>query len=309
MTPLLSNIKILDLSHRLPGPYAGMILSKLGAEVIKLEDMTFQDPFKSGLFHQFDPSFESWYQELNQTKKIITLDFNQASDIEKIHQLVSQVDGIIMGLPTKIQMALNLSSEQIKGLKKPLAMVDMKASKDKMPAMHDLNAMAEIGILKLYLQDFKAQKIVPPPFLPFLGASFGHNVATQLISAILKSKLENSSVSVSAYMFDDCQELYQPFYSKDLQESGRTRFLHNGAYPCYCIYQLKDGHYAALAAVEEKFWEILVKNLNLPLPKEARFDTKLESFEAVADVFLTLSSKELAEFIKMHDACLSLIKI
>ena len=46
----LEGLKIIDLSHRLPGPLCGKILVDLGAEVIKIEDHVFQDPFLSGLF-------------------------------------------------------------------------------------------------------------------------------------------------------------------------------------------------------------------------------------------------------------------
>ncbi len=63
-------LKIIDLTHRLPGPLAGKILCDLGHEVIKIEDEKHKDPFLSGMFSSFDESFEDWYKELNQQKKI-----------------------------------------------------------------------------------------------------------------------------------------------------------------------------------------------------------------------------------------------
>ena len=59
-------IKILDLTHRLPGPLAGMVLSDLGYDVIKIEDEKHKDPFLAGAFSDFDDSFEDWYRVLNQ---------------------------------------------------------------------------------------------------------------------------------------------------------------------------------------------------------------------------------------------------
>jgi crotonobetainyl-CoA:carnitine CoA-transferase CaiB-like acyl-CoA transferase len=50
----LTGMTIVDLSHRLPGPLCGKLLNDLGANVIKIEDHIFQDPFLSGLFAQFD---------------------------------------------------------------------------------------------------------------------------------------------------------------------------------------------------------------------------------------------------------------
>ena len=60
---MLKGIKIIDFSHRLPGPLAGKILSDLGAEVIKIEDETHKDPFLSGMFSHFDESFKIWYDK------------------------------------------------------------------------------------------------------------------------------------------------------------------------------------------------------------------------------------------------------
>ena len=59
---MLEGIKILDFTHRLPGPLAGKILSDMGAEVIKVEDIKHKDPFLSGMFSEFDQSFENWYE-------------------------------------------------------------------------------------------------------------------------------------------------------------------------------------------------------------------------------------------------------
>ena len=65
---MLKGIKIIDFTHRLPGPLAGKILADLGAEVIKIEDVKHKDPFLSGMFSSFDQSFENWYEELNKKK-------------------------------------------------------------------------------------------------------------------------------------------------------------------------------------------------------------------------------------------------
>ena len=68
-------LKFIDLTHRLPGPLAGKILCDLGYEVIKIEDEQHKDPFLSGKFSEFDNSFEDWYKELNQQKRLVRLNF------------------------------------------------------------------------------------------------------------------------------------------------------------------------------------------------------------------------------------------
>ena len=85
---MLKGIKIIDFTHRLPGPLAGKILTDLGAEVIKVEDIKHKDPFLSGMFSVFDASFEDWYEELNKGKKIIRLDFKATDIKEQIKEIL-----------------------------------------------------------------------------------------------------------------------------------------------------------------------------------------------------------------------------
>jgi alpha-methylacyl-CoA racemase len=306
MRNILNGIKIIDLSYRLPGPYAGMVLSQLGAEVIKIEDHTFTDPFLNGFFAKFEASFINWYKELNQNKNILRFDFNNPEDLLKIKQLVAEADGLIMGLPEKQQVALGLTGQNLNTLNN-LSMIEMKASQCRMPTMHDLNAMAETGLLKLHIQEFQDRDYIAPPFLPFFGATFGHMVATTMLALLIKNKNKKHFQHEICYLYDDCKALYEPFYSNDLRQTNTTKFLHNGAYPCYCIYRLGDGHYVALAAVEDKFWDILTQKLSISLPGLKRFDTSKESFQVVASVFHSHTKSSIEQFIAQNDVCLSLI--
>lgn len=306
MRNILSGVKIVDLSYRLPGPYAGMVLAQLGAEVIKIEDHRFTDPFLNGFFAQFEASFVDWYKQLNQNKKIMRFDFNHPHDLLQIKEIISQADGLIMGLPEKQQVSLGLAGDDLKHYAH-LSMVEMKASQGRMPTMHDLNAMAETGLLKLHIQEFQDRDYIAPPFLPFFGATFGHMVATTMLALLIKNKNKTQFQHEVCYLYDDCKALYEPFYSNDLRQTNTTKFLHNGAYPCYCIYRLGDGHYVAVAAVEDKFWDILSQKLSISLPGLKRFDTSKESFEKVAAVFHSHTKSSIEAFIAQNDVCLSLI--
>jgi len=306
MRNILSGIKIIDLSYRLPGPYAGMVLASLGAEVIKIEDHTFTDPFLNGFFAKFEASFINWYKELNQNKKVLRFNFNNAEDLKQIKQLIAGADGLIMGLPEKQQSALGLSSNDLR-TNDQLCMIEMKASQGRMPTMHDLNAMAETGLLKLHIQEFKEQSFIAPPFLPFFGATFGHQVATTMLALLVKHQKHALFQHEVCYLYDDCKALYEPFYSQELRQSQTTKFLHNGAYPCYCICRLGDGNYVAVAAVEDKFWDILSQKLSISLPGLKRFDTSKESFQVVAQVFQSHSKSSIEQFIAQNDVCLSII--
>ncbi|MEE2743884.1 MAG: CoA transferase [Bdellovibrionota bacterium] len=301
---LLEGLTFLDLSHRLPGPLAGNLLGGLGARVIKVEDKFYQDPFNDGLFSKMDDAFKDWYKGLNNKKEILKLDFSNNEDHRSLKKLVQTSDGIIMGLPPKVRQKLELSDEDLKELNKPLAVIELKASKSRKNFMHELNALALTGLLKLYVNGRK-EDFIRPPFLPFSGIAFGQKVGMDLLAGVLKSKREGKAIFITTYLFETAQEVFSPFWPPALQEKKRAKFLHNGLYPCYCIYRTKDGKYVALAAVEKKFWAQFCEIFDFSM--EDRFDTSENAFKIVSQKLGGYTQKEIKNKIKGHDICLSLV--
>jgi len=302
---MLEGIKILDFSHRLPGPLAGKILADLGAEVIKVEDLTHKDPFLSGMFSDFDRSFEDWYEELNKNKKILRLDFKSPEIKNEISKLLENAQGIILSLGPKLKSNLGLNDEDLKD--KPLALVELGASSTHNKAMHDLNALAISGYLSLHVAD-KNDPIVDPPFMPVAGISFGQQVATQLLANIIQVQKTKQFVKSNSYLHDSTDSILHPFWSKNLRDQKKTKFLHNGAYPCYSLYRTSDGHYVAVAAVEEKFWSDLKDLFSIDLPVERRFDRGPEAFHKVSAVFAKLSSDEIERRSQNKELCISIVR-
>lgn len=301
----LSGMRIIDLSHRLPGPLSGKILCDLGAEVIKIEDHEFQDPFLSGLFAKFDSSFISWYENLNSKKKVQRFDFNDPNDQDKIHELVKSADAVIMGIPFKTRQKLKITDAELT-LKKPFVLIELLASRREKKSMHDLNAMAMTGLLSLYVAN-KTEAIIDPPFLPIAGISFGHKGATDLLAAFILATKKNETQFVKTYMDEVTEELLGIFWPKADREQNRTRFLHSGIYPCYSLYQTKDNKYVAVAAVEEKFWLRLceVFEIKTELDRFHHSDDKL--FKTVSQTMKNLTQSQIAGLIEKEDICVSII--
>lgn len=301
----LQGMKVIDLSHRLPGPFCGKILSDLGATVIKIEDHKFQDPFLSGLFAQFDSSFISWYENLNQEKTISRFDFNDEVDQEKIHKLVTNADAVIIGIPDKTREKLKITDKDL-SLKKPMVVIELLASRHEKKSMHDLNAMAMTGLLSLYVAG-RTEKIINPPFLPIAGISFGHKAATDVLAAFIKSMRSNETQFVKTYLDEVTEELFGIFWPKADRILGRTKFLHNGIYPCYSIYQTKDAKYVALAAVEEKFWLRFSEIFKIDTTHDRFYHKDQTLFNQIARKLGSFTQAEIAKIIKDEDICLSVI--
>lgn len=304
---VLSKKLIIDFSHRLPGPLAGKILADLGFEVIKLEDETHKDPFLSGFFADFDKSFENWYHELNKKKKIHRFDFKDEQSKKIISDYLNRATGLILSVGDKLANRLGLTDEELKKNYPHLAVVKLEASKSGLQAMHDLNALAMTGVLNLYLQG-NTDDIVDPPFLPFAGIGFGQQVATTLLAAVIQNQITHKTIITTSYLFESINEIYKCFWPETLRGQGQTKFLHNGAYPCYSIYRTKDGAYAAVAAVEDKFWEDLSTLYSISLSGQNRFNTDQESFNKVSQVFLSMTSHEIEAKLGGKDLCLSIVR-
>ena len=302
---MLKGIKILDFTHRLPGPLAGKILSDLGAEVIKVEDHKHKDPFLSGMFSEFDQSFENWYEELNRNKKIVRLDFKDPNIKTEIKKLLDGAQGLLLSLSPKLKVSLGLDDESLKSLN--IAVVDLEASSTHNKAMHDLNALAISGYLSLHVAH-ETSEIVSPPFMPVAGIAFGQQVATQILANIIEAGRTKGFVKSASYLHDTADSILGPFWSKELRDQKKTKFLHNGAYPCYSLYRTKDGQYVAVAAVEDKFWTDLIQTFGINLPLERRFNTSEESFNAVATVFAKLTSDEIESMSLNKELCLSIVR-
>ena len=99
MTGALENIRVLDLSRVLAGPYCTMILGDLGAEVIKVES-----PGGSDETRKWGPPFKNavsaYYLSANRNKKAITVDLKSEDGVEIIKQLIRESDVIINNFKT-----------------------------------------------------------------------------------------------------------------------------------------------------------------------------------------------------------------
>lgn len=303
---LLEGFRILDFSHRLPGPLAGHVLSLLGAQVIKIEDKKFGDPFENGSFSTFDESFSAWYKGLNRHKEIVKIDFNSPEAKNEILNLLKICDGIIVSVPEKIQEKLGIDTKTLTDLKLPLAKIELGASLEHKVSMHDLNALSMAGILGMHIAG-RNDDIIDPPFLPTSGIAFGQNVATQLLASILKAKKTQNFCFSQCYIYETARDILGLFYPASVKSQRNNKFLHNGAYPCYSIYRTKDNHYVALAAVEEKFWEDFKKTFSIDIETKDRFNTDQATFFKISSVMTNLNISEIREKIKDKDVCLSVI--
>jgi crotonobetainyl-CoA:carnitine CoA-transferase CaiB-like acyl-CoA transferase len=89
--PPLKDIRVLDFTIMLAGPYASMMLGDCGAEVIKVErPKTGDDTRHIGPFSSNDPEHQAggFFLSIGRNKKSITIDLKRPKGVEIVKELV-----------------------------------------------------------------------------------------------------------------------------------------------------------------------------------------------------------------------------
>lgn len=291
---LLEGLSILDLSERLPGPFSTFILHKLGANVTKLENADRGgDIFQGDEAKKYYPNFIDWYHNLNHSKEINMISFDtQQSKLE----LAIKKSDIILRPDNRFFNDLfkdhTLSSQQV--------IITLAGGKAQWKSIHDLNALALTETFSIHLEQNTGL-----PYLPFAGLGFGQFLATAMLAAWIKCLKTQTSVSETFYLQDYCIHILDIL--KTNHTSRPKKYLHNGLYPCYNVYQTQDKTFICLAALEEKYWEKLLEIFEFNLSLTDRFDTSGKIFCYLKDSFAKYSANDIMAKIKDQTICLTLV--
>jgi len=108
MSKPLEGIRVLDLTHMLSGPYAGMILADLGAETIKVEPLAGEGT-RALLAKDPRHSFKgmgAYFLTLNRNKQSVCIDLKSEQGLAVFHDLVREADVVLdnfsAGVPQKL---------------------------------------------------------------------------------------------------------------------------------------------------------------------------------------------------------------
>lgn len=112
MTTPLTNLRVLDASRVLAGPFCGQVLGDLGAEVIKIERPGSGDETRA-----WGPPFlgelSAYFLSCNRNKRGITLDLSQPEGLDVFYQLVERSDILLENFRAASAAKLGLDSEQL----------------------------------------------------------------------------------------------------------------------------------------------------------------------------------------------------
>lgn len=146
----LHGLVVLDLSHILAGPYAGMVFGDLGATVIKIENPNGEDIRRTPPFVQGESMA---YQMANRNKESLALDLSQPEGAAVFRRMVSQADVVIENFRVGTMARLGLDYPRLAQINPRLVMVSISGFGQTGPYAQrkglDLIAQAMSGIMSI----------------------------------------------------------------------------------------------------------------------------------------------------------------
>jgi alpha-methylacyl-CoA racemase len=255
----LNGIKVLEFSGIGPGPYCGMLLADLGADVIRLSRVS-----EKGAHNKFDIH--------NRSKRTIVADLKNPNAIKEIKKLIQEVDVIFEGFRPGVMEKLGLSPEECFKLNKSLVYGRMTGWGQDGPmssqAGHDINYISLSGALNA-IGDQNSNPSIPLNLVGDYGGG-GMMLAMGILAGVISSSKTGKGQVIDSAMIDGSLSLMSFFYS--LKEMGiwkderQSNFL-DGAAHFYDTYKCSDNKYIAIGSIEPQFYEILLDKLELTDPK------------------------------------------
>ena len=325
MTLPLDGIRVIDLSRMLPGPYCSMILSDLGAEIIRVEDPKFAYSNPPPFFQKGTYRESAFNAIIMRNKKSITLNLKKEKAREIFYKLVKTADVVLETFRPKVVNKLKVDYETLSKINKSIIYCSLTGYGQNGPyeqiAGHDLNYVGLSGMLHLNrerlamgCEDQERIPIVPGLQAADIG---GGLVATiGILGAIMERDKnperlgQNIDISMLDSVFSFLPMQAAINFTDEYNKSKSEFFLH-GVFPFYNVYKTKDNKFISLGIVEMKFWQDLCKALgrdDLKLKQMAQGEEREKVFKELEKEFLKKTRSEWYEILKDYDACAMPVK-
>jgi CoA:oxalate CoA-transferase len=276
MSGPLHGIRVLDLSRILSGPFCTMLLSDLGAEVIKVERPGEGDPAR--MLAPFVGEDSAYFISVNRGKKSITLNLAIQEGQKVLRDLVPHFDVLVENFVPGTTARFGLDYEHLKQLNPRLVYASISGfgqdgPSAKRPAL-DIIVQAMGGMMSVTGQPGG------PPLRP--GASLGDSVAGVFCALAVVSALWQRQSSGGGQYIDmsmlDCQvtmlenAFARYFASGKVPMATGTR--HPSAAPFQAYHGSDDDFVVALITNDIGTWQRLCLAIGLPdLAADQRFQT------------------------------------
>ena len=295
----LAGYRIIELAGIGPGPFCGMMLSDMGAEVIRVERPP-KDTRRP-------------LDVLVRNRKSLAVDLKRPEGVEAVLRLCEGADALFEGFRPGVTERLGLGPDDCMSRNPKLVYGRMTGWGQEGPlaqaAGHDINYIGLSGALHAIGR--AGERPVPPLNLVGDFGGGGMYLAFGLVCGLLEAQRSGKGQVVDAAMVDGSASLMAMFFSFAAQggfkpERG-TNLLDGGAH-FYDTYETKDGKHICIGSIEPQFYALLIEKAGLD-PEVFAPQMSPEHWPSLksrlAEVFKSRSRDEWCEIMEGTDICFS----
>src|SRR5690625_1900702 len=251
----LAGVRVIELQGLGPGPYCGMLLADMGAEVISVARASSESP---------PPG-----QISERGKRSIALNLKAPEAIDVMLRLCERADALIEGFRPGVMERLGLGPADCHARNPKLVYGRMTGWGQSGPlaaaAGHDINYIALSGALHAIGR--AGERPVPPLNLVGDFGGGGMLLAFGVVCALFEARQSGRGQVVDASMVEGAASLMAMMYG--LRAEGQWRDerganLLDGGSPFYDTYETRDVRHIAIGPLEPPFFRELIERLGLP---------------------------------------------
>ncbi len=276
----LANVRVLDLTQALAGPYCTMLLADLGADVIKVESSRGEMTRFSGPFTGDDTehAFGGYYASLNRNKRSLVLDLKTSGGKKAVIRLAEKSDVLVENFASGVMERLGLAYETLTARNPRLVYAAIRGFGDPRTGASPYTDWPAYDIVAQAMGGLVGVTGTPQGGGLRCGPSVGDIMpgtlaAVGILSAVIHARETGQGQFVDVAMYDAVLSLcehYVYLYSYGGENPGPL----GNAHPFLCpfdVFDAKDGQ-IAIAAPTDKHWRLLCEVIGRPeLGKDERF--------------------------------------
>ena len=298
----LSGVKVVELAGIGPGPFAAMLLSDLGADVIRIDRA---DKVNAAVFDR--PNVDV----LLRGRRSIGVDLKHPDGAETVLGLIEQADALVEGFRPGVMEKLGLGPDVCLARNPRLVYGRMTGWGQDGPMAnasgHDINYIALAGALA----HFGRAESKPTPPINIVGdfGGGGLMMAFGVVCGVLEARTSGQGQVLDVAMVDGAATLMAFVWGiKALgawDEARGVNVLDSGA-PFYDTYETADGKFIALGSLEGQFYAEMLEKTGLAdtgLPSQMDRSGWDEWRARFTETFKSKTRDEWDEILKGSDAC------
>ena len=295
----LSGIRIIELAGIGPGPFCGMMLADMGAEVIRVE--------RPG----GNPGDAGGHDILFRNRKSVAVNLKSAAGVETVLRLCEKADGLFEGFRPGVAERLGVGPQACLARNPQLVYGRMTGWGQTGPlakaAGHDINYISLSGAL--HAMGRRGEGPVPPLNLVGDFGGGGMMLAFGMVCGILEASRSGKGQEIDCSMVEGASALMAMFYGLhgigQFSDERGTHMLDSSAH-FYDTYATADGKYISIGSIEPQFYALLQQQLQLD---ESVFGEQLnpqrwpQQKEKLAAIFRTRTRDEWCRLMEGTDVC------